>query len=105
MSGKMPEIMMMTLAQFRDSLSSAEPSSKLTPALAGLWWDAKGDWTRAHETAQQDEGPEGSWVHAYLHRKEGDISNAGYWYGRAGQPPAHGSSEQEWEEITRALLG
>jgi len=49
-------------------------------ALAGLWWDAKGDWTRAHESAQQDEGPEGSWAHAYLHRKEGDQDNAAYWY-------------------------
>jgi hypothetical protein len=95
---------MMTLAQFRASLSTAQPPSELTPALAGLWWDAKGDWTRAHEFAQQDEGPEGSWVHAYLHRKEGDVSNSGYWYGRAGKPPAHGSLEKEWEEITQALL-
>ena len=95
----------MTLQEFRDSLPAAEPPSALTPALAGLWWDAKGDWTCAHESAQQDEGREGSWVHAYLHRKEGDISNAGYWYERAGKPPAHGSFEKEWEEITRALLG
>jgi hypothetical protein len=47
--------------------------------LLGLWWDAKGDWKRAHESAQQDEGLEGSWVHAYLHRKEGDQGNAAYW--------------------------
>jgi hypothetical protein len=45
----------------------------------GLWWDGKGDWTRAHESAQRDEGIEGSWVHAYLHRKEGDQGNAAYW--------------------------
>jgi hypothetical protein len=95
----------MTLREFRDSLSAAEPPGELGLALAGLWWDAKGDWTRAHENAQQDEGPEGSWVHAYLHRKEGDISNAGYWYGRAGKPPAHGPFEKECEEITRVLLG
>jgi hypothetical protein len=50
-------------------------ASHLAPALAGLWWDRKGDWMRAHESAQQDEGPEGSWVHAYLHRKEGDQGN------------------------------
>jgi hypothetical protein len=56
------------------------PPAGLTLALTGLWWDAKGDWTRAHESAQQDEGIEGSWVHAYLHRKEGDQSNAEYWY-------------------------
>jgi hypothetical protein len=73
-------------------------------ALAGLWWEAKGDWTRAHESAQQDEGPAGAWVHAYLHRKEGDTSNAGYWYNRAGKPTAQVSFEQEWQEIAEALL-
>jgi hypothetical protein len=52
-------------------------------ALAGLWWDAKGNWARAHESAQQDEGPHRAWVHAYLHRKEGDNANAEYWYRRA----------------------
>lgn len=96
---------MMTLEEFCASLSGSEPLGQLTPALAGLWWDAKGDWTRAHESAQQHESLEGSWVHAYLHRKEGDISNAGYWYGRAGKTPAHGSFEKEWEEMTWALLG
>ena len=70
----------MTVDDFRKSLSATEPPPGLTLALAGLWWDAKGDWTRAHESAQQDEGPEGSWVHAYLHRKEGDQGNAAYWY-------------------------
>ena len=62
----------MTFDDFRQSLTATKPPAGLTFALAGLWWDAKGDWTRAHESAQQDEGPEGSWVHAYLHRKEGD---------------------------------
>jgi hypothetical protein len=62
----------MTLDDFRQSLTAAKPPAELALALAGLWWDAKGDWTRAHESAQQDEGPHGSWVHAYLHRKEGD---------------------------------
>jgi len=62
----------MTLDDFRQSLAATEPPTGLTHALTGLWWDAKGDWTRAHESAQQDEGIEGSWVHAYLHRKEGD---------------------------------
>ena len=95
----------MNLETFRKSLSEAAPPSGLTLALAGLWWDAKGDWTKAHESAQQDEGPEGSWVHAYLHRKEGDTSNAAYWYGRAKTPPSRSSFEEEWEEITRALLG
>ena len=76
----------MTVDDFRSSLTATEPPTGLTPALAGLWWDAKGDWTRAHESAQQDEGPEGSWVHAYLHRKEGDQDNAAYWHSRAGNP-------------------
>jgi hypothetical protein len=59
------------LDDFRQSLTATEPPAGLTHVLAGLWWDAKGDWTRAHESAQQDEGIEGSWVHAYLYRKEG----------------------------------
>jgi hypothetical protein len=94
----------MTLIQFRDSLLRNAPPKDLSFALAGLWWDAKGNWTKAHESAQQDEGPDGSWVHAYLHRKEGDSSNAAYWYQRAGKAPAHGSLEQEWEEIAGSLL-
>jgi hypothetical protein len=66
----------MSVDDLRQSLSAAEPPAGSTLALAGLWWDAKGDWKQAHESAQQDEGPEGSWVHAYLHRKEGDQTNA-----------------------------
>jgi hypothetical protein len=94
----------MTLDEFRTSLSDDEPPRELSLALAGLWWDAKGDWKRAHESAQQDEGPAGSWVHAYLHRKEGDSSNAGYWYSRAQKVPSKSSLEQEWLAITDALL-
>ena len=75
----------MTLEQFRQSLTATDPPAGLTQALAGLWWDAKGDWNRAHESAQQDEGIEGAWVHAYLHSKEGDQSNAAYWYRASGQ--------------------
>jgi hypothetical protein len=94
----------MTLEEFRNSLSQDQPPQKLSLALAGLWWDAKGDWKRAHESAQQDEGPAGSWVHAYLHRKEGDSSNAGYWYNRAGKLPSKNPLAQEWLEVTEALL-
>lgn len=94
----------MDLKDFRESFTRSEPPDGLTLALAGLWWDAKGDWTKAHESAQQDEGPAGSWVHAYLHRKEGDSSNAAYWYGRAGKSPARVSLEQEWEAIASSLL-
>lgn len=95
----------MNLEEFRKSLSQENPPSGLSLALAGLWWDAKGDWTKAHESAQQDEEAAGSWVHAYLHRKEGDASNAAYWYGRAKSPPSRSSFEEEWEEIATALLG
>jgi len=94
----------MTLQQFRDSLGANAPSADLGLALAGLWWDAKGDWTKAHESAQQDEGQAGSWVHAYLHRKEGDASNASYWYSRAGRRPSSAALDDEWTEIATALL-
>jgi hypothetical protein len=94
----------MNIQEFRESLSQANPPAGFTFALAGLWWDAKGDWTKAHEAAQQDEGPAGAWVHAYLHRKEGDASNAAYWYGRAKTPPSLSSFADEWEEIVNSLL-
>jgi hypothetical protein len=94
----------MTIEEFRKCTTHDQPPADLGFALAGLWWDAKGDWKRAHESAQQDEGPAGSWVHAYLHRKEGDASNAGYWYRRANKPHSQSSLEQEWIEIAASLL-
>jgi hypothetical protein len=94
----------MTLQQFRNSLGADAPSADVGLALTGLWWDAKGDWTKAHESAQQDEGQAGSWVHAYLHRKEGDPSNATYWYSRAGRRPSSATLDEEWTEIATALL-
>lgn len=94
----------MTLDEFRQSLTATEPPASLSLALAGLWFDAKGDWQRAHESVQQDEGVEGSWVHAYLHRKEGDHSNAAYWYSRAGKPVCREALEAEWLSIVKALL-
>jgi hypothetical protein len=94
----------MALQEFRDSVLQDDPPPNLSLALLGLWWDAKGDWTKAHESAQQDEGLAGSWVHAYLHRKEGDLSNADYWYRRAGKAPSRVSLEQEWLEIATSLL-
>ncbi len=94
----------MNLKEFQISLSRKAPPEELSPALAGLWWDAKGDWTKAHESAQQDEGPAGAWVHAYLHRREGDRSNAAYWYRRAGKASTQASFEKEWNEIAVALL-
>lgn len=94
----------MDLQEFRNSLALDEPPSKLSCALCALWWDAKGNWTRGHEAAQKDEGPAGAWVHAYLHRKEGDATNAEYWYSRAGKTPPQLSFENEWSEIAQSLL-
>lgn len=96
--------MTMKLDEFRESLRGDDPPAGLGSALSGLWWDANGDWIKAHESAQQDEGPAGSWVHAYLHRKEGDASNADYWYRRANRAAASGPLQQEWEEIVTTLL-
>jgi len=94
----------MTIDEFRKSLAATAPPVGLTNALMGLWWDGKGDWTRAHQSAQQDEGREGSWVHAYLHRKEGDQGNAEYWYRQAGKPVCLESLDAEWVRIVTALL-
>jgi hypothetical protein len=94
----------MTSDDFRQSLTAAKPPAGLSHALVGLWWDGKGDWKLAHESAQQDEGKDGSWVHAYLHRKEGDQSNAEYWYRRAGKPVCRESLDAEWISIVTALL-
>ena len=96
--------LVMTFDEFRKSLENTTPPAGLTLAVAALWWDGKGDWTRAHESAQQDEGPAGSWVHAYLHRKEGDQGNATYWYRRAEKPVCREPLETEWLNIVNALL-
>lgn len=94
----------MTLAEFTASLSGSEPPNGLAPALVALWHDGKGDWDAAHKVAQDIAGATGAWVHAYLHRKEGDASNAGYWYRTAGQPVCKTSLEDEWAAIVDALL-
>ncbi len=94
----------MSLAEFRASLAAAEPPRGLSPALAALWRDGKGDWNGAHEQAQAGEGGDSDWVHAYLHRKEGDQGNAVSWYRRARRPFARVSLAEEWAEITKTLL-
>jgi hypothetical protein len=95
----------MKFAEFEQSLNAAEPPASLHLALQALWWDAKGDWNKAHECAQADEGNSScDWVHAYLHRKEGDASNARYWYGRAGKPVAKGTLPEEWRAVVQALI-
>ena len=95
---------MMTMSDFKATLARDRPPETLTPLLTALWLDAKGDWEGAHRVAQDVESDDGAWVHAYLHRKEGDTSNAGYWYRRAGKPAARVTLDQEWEEIVSALL-
>jgi len=94
----------MDLAEFKQSVSAAAPPAAVNAAIQALWWDAKGDWAKAHHCAQAQNDPTGAWVHAYLHRKEGDHSNAGYWYRRAGRPPATASLAEEWDTIAAALL-
>lgn len=73
-------------------------------AIEALWWAARGDWTHAHTAAQSDDGAPAAWVHAYLHRLEGDQENAAYWYRRAGQPVAAGPLDDEWHAIAAVLL-
>ncbi len=94
----------MTLDDFIESTRADLDPPGLTLALRALWWDRKGDWDAAHGFAQQDRGADGAWVHAYLHRVEGDLSNAGYWYRRAGRTPETGGLEAEWRDIADSLL-
>ena len=94
----------MTLEDFRATLAAQEPPAGLGAALVALWHDARGDWDAAHRVAQDIEDSDGAWIHAYLHRKEGDTSNAAYWYRRAGKPMPSTSLDAEWNAITGALL-
>lgn len=94
----------MTVTDFKTSLAKTIPPSGLPLLLEALWWDGKGDWDRSHTIAQDISTKDGSWVHAYLHRKEGDPGNAAYWYARAGRSMPNGALEAEWELIAGALL-
>jgi len=92
-----------TLLEFKQLLNSPTPPH--VPALlTALWHDARGEWDKAHDLAQDVNNQDGSWIHAYLHRKEGDRSNAQYWYQRANRKMPVYSLEQEWEELVSALL-
>lgn len=95
----------MDAAKFSESLAQAAPPAGLSLALQGLWWDGKGDWTRAHDCAQDQDDAAGAAVHAYLHRKEGDAGNAAYWYRRARRPVATGALAQEWAALVAEMLG
>lgn len=94
----------MDLRAFKESILQPEPPEGLSPALLALWWDASGDWDKAHEHAQAPEDQPGNRVHAYLHRKEGDLSNAGYWYRRAGAAMPDVGLDEEWEGLVEAFL-
>jgi hypothetical protein len=94
----------MTFADLEAAVSARRaPPGEAPPLVRALWCDATGDWEGAHTLAQDVETTDAAWVHAYLHRREGDIDNAGYWYRRAGRPAASGDLDVEWREIARAL--
>lgn len=94
----------MTPAEFKQSLAKAKPPSDFSTALKGLWWAGKDEWSRAHNLVMDDGGADCAWVHAYLHRVEGDLDNAGYWYRQARRPAATGDLAAEWAAIAAALL-
>jgi hypothetical protein len=94
----------MNFEEFRESLALAEQPGELTAPQAALWWDAKGNWARAHELVNDLETPEAMAVHAYLHRKEGSDWNADYWYGRASRRFHRPALDAEWEALVEGLL-
>ena len=95
----------MTAEQFRTSVPKQIPPDGLSTPLLALWWDAKGDWTQAHGLVDELETKDGMAVHAYLHRKEGALSNAEYWYARAGRDFERPQLDEEWEALVQGLLG
>jgi hypothetical protein len=94
----------MTFETFKGTLADPAPPDGLSPVVQALWHEAKGDWHEAHRLAQSQDDADGAWVHAYLHRVEGDLANAGYWYRRAGKPASQAPLRDEWATIVKALL-
>jgi hypothetical protein len=94
----------MNFESFQSSLSANAPASSMNVYLESLWYDGKNDWEKAHTIIQDIEDKTAAWIHAYLHRKEGDAGNARYWYNKAGKPVPAYSLEKEWEEIVKTLL-
>ncbi|MCR9071369.1 MAG: hypothetical protein NXI18_06575 [Alphaproteobacteria bacterium] len=94
----------MTFEEFRRSIDEGVPPDNLGAALLGLWHQGRGAWETAHETVQADDGAPAAWVHAHLHRFEGDEMNAGYWFRRAGKPHTKGDLDEEWTAMVAALL-
>ncbi|MDQ2863263.1 MAG: hypothetical protein M3R50_06380 [Bacteroidota bacterium] len=94
----------MNLSLFENSLLANEPPANVSVYLRALWYDAKGNWHEAHTMIQDLPDKNAAWIHAYLHRKEGDITNADYWYRNAGKRRPPGAIEKEWKEIVTALI-
>ena len=94
----------MTIEEFKVSVAGAEPPHGLSIPLAALWWDVRGDWARAHGLVDSLESVDGMAVHAYLHRKEGDASNAEYWYRKAGRGFYRERLGDEWEALVEGLF-
>lgn len=94
----------MTLDEFNASLTQQAPPTNLNPFLESLWYDRKGHWEKAHNIAQEIHSTSGSWIHAYLHRKEGDLSNASYWYHMAEKTMPSVSLDAEWENLVSVFL-
>ena len=95
----------MTLEDFTASVARGEEPPGLPSPLRALWLDGTGDWPAAHDLASEIEPPDGARIHAYLHRKEGDLDNARYWYRQSGRAPFEGSLADEWSTLARDLLG
>jgi len=89
--------------EFVTTLEDINPP-KITENLLSLWFDAKGNWDKAHEIVQDDNSRDAAWIHAYLHRKEGDDWNAGYWYRKAGKDHCRSTLEKEWEDLVKYFL-
>ena len=95
---------MNTITSFKETTAADKPPQDASVYLQALWYDAKGDWEKAHTLIQDVEDKDAAWIHAYLHRKEGDNGNADYWYRRAGKSRPPMSVENEWEQIVHALI-
>ena len=96
---------MKTITEFKESLNLGQPPNGFSAHLRSLWYDGKGDWHQAHAQVDHLNDKQSAWVHAYLHRKEGDIWNADYWYGKAQQTRPNISLEEEWEQLVLQFLG
>ena len=94
----------MTINQYLASLAKDSPPKGISPYLKALWLERRGDWKQAHEIVQEIDDSTAAWLHAYIHRREGDQNNAAYWYAQANKPVSQATLDDEWTEIVEALL-